>query len=179
MFPDTSKGSPFLKARVNFAGEYQECQVVETYHDTQTAEVIPLGSLFHAFVPFSKIANVSLSYPNGEVIENYGSPRNVPMRQYEPAPAHKAAQLAEAPKYFERDYCPECMKIHMVEKTRRGQVICHGIGYYMDAQANRTHYTRRLGKGFELVAFDRQYPLDWQMAFEAKEPEYIDVDQDW
>ena len=88
--------------------------------------------------------------------------------------------LIEYPEYFERDYCPECMIIHMVEKTRQGNVICHGERYYFDVQTAKTHYSRRLGKGFELIPFDRkQLPLEWQIAAESKEPEYIDVDQDW
>ena len=31
--------------------------------------------------------------------------------------------LIETPAYFERDYCPGCMNIHMVEKTRSGKVL--------------------------------------------------------
>ena len=73
------------------------------------------------------------------------------------------------------------MKIHMVELTRHRDVICHGENYYHQAQANRTHYARRMGKGFELIALDRGQPLpiDWQMALDAAQPEYVDVDQDW
>jgi hypothetical protein len=87
--------------------------------------------------------------------------------------------LIEYPAYFERDYCAECMKIHMIEKTRSGQVICHGEDYYFKAQTTHTHYSRRLGKGFELVPTSTQLPLEWQILAEAQEPEYIDIDQGW
>lgn len=89
--------------------------------------------------------------------------------------------LIEYPSYFERTFCPECMIIHMVELTRTRNVICHGEDYYFTAQIKRTHYSRRLGRGFELVPITHpaQMPLDWQMAAEIEEPEYIDVDQDW
>jgi hypothetical protein len=72
------------------------------------------------------------------------------------------------------------MIIHMVEKSRRGQVICHGESYYFEAQTARTHHSRRLGRGFELVPItSHQLPLEWQMLAESREPEYIDIDQDW
>ena len=87
--------------------------------------------------------------------------------------------LIEYPAYFERDYCPHCMRVHMVEKTRAGLIICHGESYYFKAQTAQTHYSRRLGKGFELVPMSAQMPLEWQMVAEAQEPEYIDIDQDW
>ena len=90
--------------------------------------------------------------------------------------------LIEYPASFERDYCPECMLSHMVEKTRAGKIICHGQEYYFDALKNRTHYARRLGKGFELVPMTRPeqataLTLDWQIAQEERES--IDMDQDW
>lgn len=89
--------------------------------------------------------------------------------------------LIETPAYFERDFCGECMTIHMVEKTRSNRIICHGESYYFKAQTDRTHYSRRLGKGFELVPITSpaQMPLEWQMLAELQEPEYVDIDQDW
>ena len=87
--------------------------------------------------------------------------------------------LIEYPTYYERDYCPECMHAHMIEKTRSGRVICQGENFYFETLAKKTHYARRLGKGFELVplATPRALPLEWQMAEEERE--YIDVEQDW
>lgn len=89
--------------------------------------------------------------------------------------------LMESPAYFERDFCPNCVAVHMIEKTRSGRVICHGQDYYFTAQTARTHYSRRLGKGFELVPITNpaQMPLEWQMLAELKEPEYVDIEQDW
>ncbi len=85
--------------------------------------------------------------------------------------------LIEYPMYFERNYCPDCMIIHMVEMTRNRTAICHGEFYYFTAQANRTHYSRRLGNGFELVPITTpaQMPFDEEL----QKPEYIDIDQDW
>jgi len=95
--------------------------------------------------------------------------------------ARATRPLIEYPTYFERDYCHECMIDHMVEKTRQGKIICHGESYYFQAQTARTHYSRRLGKGFELIPITspKQMPLEWQMLADLKEPEYIDIDQDW
>jgi len=94
-------------------------------------------------------------------------------------PATRASRpLINYPMYFERDYCPECMIAHWVEKTRRGLVICHGEDFFFAAQTTRTHYNKHQGKGFELIPMnDRQ--LDWLMAQEVDEPQYIDVDQGW
>lgn len=71
------------------------------------------------------------------------------------------------------------MTVHMTEVTRTGRTICRDDFY--TAQEARTHYSRRSGKGFELVPFTEysKLPLDWQIAQEAKEPEYINIEQDW
>lgn len=90
--------------------------------------------------------------------------------------------LIEYPAYFEQRYCFECMQSHFVEITRANLEICHGANYYHEAQRARTHYARRLGRGFELVPLTRpgaQMPLDWMLAAVENEPEYIDIDQDW
>lgn len=86
--------------------------------------------------------------------------------------------LIDYPMHFEKNYCHECMKIHMVEVTHTGRIICHGENYYFRAQETRTHYSRRQGKGFELIPMN-PHQLDWLMAQEAQKPEYIDIDQDW
>ena len=86
--------------------------------------------------------------------------------------------LIAYPMHFEKVYCHDCMQIHIAEVTHTGRVICHGEDFYFRAQQERTHYSHRQGKGFELVQMnDRQ--LDWLMAQDAEEPQYIDVDQDW
>jgi hypothetical protein len=89
--------------------------------------------------------------------------------------------LIEYPAYFQRVYCDDCMDVHMCEIARSGQIICHGENYYFAAQTARTHYSRRLGKGFELVPITTPaaLPLEWQMIADLKEPEYIDEYQDW
>lgn len=96
------------------------------------------------------------------------------------APATRATRpLIEYPRYFERTYCPDCMIAHFVELTRARDVICHGEDYYFTAINKRTHYARRLGKGFELVPIIKPTQLEWIIAEEIKEPEYIDIEQDW
>lgn len=103
------------------------------------------------------------------------------LRQAERRKKAASRPLIEYPTYFERNYCPECMITHMVEMTRDRRVLCHGEDYYFRTQQERTHYSRRQGKGFELapITSPAQLPLEWQMVAELKEPEYIDVDQDW
>ena len=88
--------------------------------------------------------------------------------------------LIEYPMHFEKVYCDECMIIHMAEVTHSGRIICHGEDYFFQAQHAKTHYSRRQGKGFELIPMNNRQ-LDWLMAQEASEeqPEYIDIDQDW
>lgn len=89
--------------------------------------------------------------------------------------------LIDYPAYYQRVYCDDCMSVHMCEVTRSGQIICNGENYYLAAQTAHTHYSRRQGKGFELVPITTpaDLPLEWQMIAELKEPEYIDIDQDW
>ena len=89
--------------------------------------------------------------------------------------------LIDYPAYFEKRYCLDCMCDHFVEILYTRKSICHGERYFFERQAAHTHYIRRLGKGFELVptTSPAQMPLEWQMLADLKEPEYIDIDQDW
>jgi len=89
--------------------------------------------------------------------------------------------LIEYPMHFEKVYCHDCLIVHFVEVTHTGRVVCHGENYFFSAQTARTHYSRRQGKGFELVPITnpKQMPLEWQMLADLKEPKYIDIDQDW
>ncbi len=82
--------------------------------------------------------------------------------------------------YFERDYCDDCMDIHWVELTRYRKIICHGHNYIPHDTA--THYTRRMGRGVEIVPYTRprSMPLDWQLTMQlADQRETIDQNQDW
>ena len=75
--------------------------------------------------------------------------------------------------YFERIYCNECAAVHWCETTRNNErIICHG--YDFAPAETPTHYTRRLGRGIELIKKSKLWqpaaehlPLDWQMAIEA------------
>ena len=75
MFPDTSKGSINLVARVFLMGEYRECLVLDACAKTQMAKVQIKGTIFPALVLFRQIANVALKYDNGEIVQNFGAPR--------------------------------------------------------------------------------------------------------
>jgi hypothetical protein len=65
--------------------------------------------------------------------------------------------------YFEQRYCDDCMRVHWLEVTRVGLEICHGEDYA--PHSDKTHYTRRLGHGIEVIDTEPQpLPLAWQMA---------------
>jgi len=51
--------------------------------------------------------------------------------------------------YYEQRYCNECIAVHWVEVTRVQKEICHGEEF--QPRASPTQYTRRLGRGIELV----------------------------
>ena len=90
--------------------------------------------------------------------------------------------LIEYPAVYTRDYCLECGTTHEMELTQGGRkLLCHGADWIAKATADRSHYTRRSGRLRELVPMSNaaQMPLEWQIAAELKEPEYIDVDQEW
>lgn len=93
-------------------------------------------------------------------------------------PTPQSRPLINYPTHFEKNYCHECMTNHFVEIIHTGRIICHGRDYFFEAQHEKTHYSRRQGKGFELVPMNPRQ-LDWLMAQEAAEPVYSDVDQDW
>lgn len=71
--------------------------------------------------------------------------------------------------YFEQVYCPTCVAVHWCETTRNNQrVICHG--YSFAPAETLTHYTRRLGRGIEVLRKSKHWeakpeplPLDWQL----------------
>ena len=68
--------------------------------------------------------------------------------------------------YFEQVYCPECAAVHWCETTRQNErVICHG--YDFAPRETPTHYTRRLGRGIEMVEKSKHWqpqPIQWQLA---------------
>ena len=82
-------------------------------------------------------------------------------------------------KYFEYQYCEACMFPHWIEiqnkgdLSRREKEICHGKDFFPKDSA--THYTRRSGRGIELVRMYKRgrptdatpLPLDWQIAIKT------------
>jgi hypothetical protein len=82
--------------------------------------------------------------------------------------------------YYEQRYCNECVMVHWLEVTPARKEICHGEEFY--PHSTPTHYTRRLGRGVEMIEKQSyNLPLVWQMALEAQadERETIDQSQDW
>jgi hypothetical protein len=89
--------------------------------------------------------------------------------------------LNNDPLYFQKVYCHDCMTVHFAEVQNSGRIVCHGVNYYFDALSTRTHYARRLGKGFSLIPMTHPetltaLTLDWQI---ASERETVDANQDW
>ena len=85
-------------------------------------------------------------------------------------------------KYFETQFCFECMRPHMVEVTRKRDLICHGENYFWDAQKEGTHYSKRHGKGFELILITspKRLPIEWEIERDNKLAEALEpYIQDW
>lgn len=79
--------------------------------------------------------------------------------------------------YYEQRYCNECVIVHWMEVTRAQRAICHGEAFY--PHSSLTHYTRRLGRGIEVIEKQSyNLPIDWQMVVQERH-ETIDQDQDW
>ena len=51
--------------------------------------------------------------------------------------------------YIEQRYCNDCMIVHWVEITPTNREKCHGKN--LRPAESPTHFTRRSGRGFELV----------------------------
>jgi hypothetical protein len=79
--------------------------------------------------------------------------------------------------YYEQRYCNECVIVHWLEVTRSHKQICHGEAY--SPHGDPTHYTRRLGRGVEVIEKSYSLPLEWQMTLEEKERDNTDQSQDW
>ena len=56
--------------------------------------------------------------------------------------------------YYEKTFCPECVQIHWVEiPPFELDPICNGKDYF--PKDDSAHYTKRSGRGIELIAYDR------------------------
>jgi len=69
--------------------------------------------------------------------------------------------------YYESRYCNECCCQHWVEITRTGRQVCHGDQFA--PRDTPTTYTRRAGRGYEVIEKYINQPLDWQIAAEARD----------
>ena len=80
-----------------------------------------------------------------------------------------------APTYYERRWCGDCLKAHFVEVTRAGREICHGENFIPRDTA--THYSRRSGRGFEMV--EKNLPANRAAAIADPLELLADYMQDW
>ena len=73
MFPDFYPGPIYLGAWVQIGGVSFQAIVVDADAQTQTAQVIRLGTLFEQSVPFSALSSVALK-EGDRVIQAFGRP---------------------------------------------------------------------------------------------------------
>ena len=80
-----------------------------------------------------------------------------------------------APTYYERRWCSDCLAVHFVEVTRAGREICHGENFI--PRDTPTHYSRRRGRGFEMV--EKNIPANRAAAIADPLEALADYVQDW
>ena len=80
-----------------------------------------------------------------------------------------------APTYYERHWCSNCLAVHFVEVTRAGREICHGENFI--PRDTPTHYSRRRGRGFEMV--EKNIPANRAAAIADPLEALADYVQDW
>lgn len=72
------------------------------------------------------------------------------------------------------------MSEHWLEVTPKKDFICHGENYFFEVKENKTHFHKRVGRGFEVIEFTPRKPqpksIEWLMVEERENAEYI---QDW
>jgi hypothetical protein len=71
--------------------------------------------------------------------------------------------------YFEKRYCQTCCCLHWVEVHRNGRETCHGADYH--PHSDSSHYTRRSGRGFEVIEKLQELPLEWDILAQSRDLE--------
>jgi len=73
--PPEGKGAINLRGRCFVQGAYRDCLVIEASSLSKSAKVQVRGSLFVTEVTFQNIANISLVYDDGTILQSFGAPR--------------------------------------------------------------------------------------------------------
>ena len=73
--PPEGKGTITLRGRCFVQGAYRDCLVIEASSLTKSAKVQVRGSLFITEITFQNIANISLVYDDGTILQSFGAPR--------------------------------------------------------------------------------------------------------
>ena len=73
MFPDSYPGPIYLAAWVQIGGVSFQAIIVDADVQTQTAQVIRLGTLFEQSVPFTALSSVALK-EGDRVVKAFGRP---------------------------------------------------------------------------------------------------------
>jgi hypothetical protein len=73
--PPEGKGAINLRGRCFVQGAYRDCLVLEASSLTKSAKVQVRGSLFITEITFQNIANISLVYDDGTILQSFGAPR--------------------------------------------------------------------------------------------------------
>lgn len=135
--------------------EYIQAELLEADYLDQRVTYCKLGGGPCLTAPYRLVESVVLvdDY-TGEILENYGPPKNLPGHPQEIKRPRASRPLIEPNTYFERRYCNDCMLFHFVEVTPRGEEICHGENYYFDL-THKTHYAKRLGRGFTVHPYEK------------------------
>lgn len=168
-----------LRIWVYFAGEYIQAELLGADYLDQRVYFRPLTGGLNQTAPYRHVESVVLvdDY-TGEILENYGPPKNLPGHPQEPKQPRASRPLVEPDTYFERRYCNDCMLFHFVEVTPRGEEICHGENYYFDL-THKTHYTKRLGKGFTVHPYEKFFGTKALPATAEEELIEMHDNQDW
>jgi hypothetical protein len=74
MFPDTARPPITLSAWVQIGSVTFQAEIIDADQETQTAQVIRLGTLFEQTIPYRNIASVALTQ-GGHIVEAFGRPR--------------------------------------------------------------------------------------------------------
>ena len=77
-------------------------------------------------------------------------------------------------RHFEKQYCEDCLSVHWMEEVRPYTWRCLGEEY-SPIQNDRYHFTRRAGKGFDVIDIQHPATLEWEIAHsEPIPPEYLE-----
>jgi hypothetical protein len=152
-----------LMTWIQYGGNNVYAEITANDAIERTIEIYVPGHLYRHTMPMSAIQSVALKQGD-KIIKAFGRPsphstpewvEYMPSQEYTPKPPAASRPLIEDIAYFEKRFCDDCMIVHFVQVTRHDAEICRGENYYFDTLHKGTHFSRRLGQGFELIAYTR------------------------